>query len=296
MSPLHRGALVASAAAALCLAAAAPPPAAAPAPPAPSAAETAGHPSEVSLPDTRRIAFVSKVNGHGYSIDVSLPPVPPPPNGYPVIYVLDGDGYFASMAEAVRLNGNAPQAVVVGIGYPHDPAWPQSVLSKHQPLPPPFAAAPPFDAAFTLSRTYDLTLPADAEVLKANGGGGVFGPQDVGGVDDFLKTIETEVKPRVYALAPVNKDDQTLFGHSLGGLAVVDALFTEPAAFRTFVAASPSIWWSNEAVLKKEAAFDAMITSGKAEPRVLITVAPRKKPYPTCLPRWRRRRPPWKRR
>ena len=69
----------------------------------------------------------------------------------------------------------------------------------------------------------------------------------MGGLDDYLKTIETEVKPRVRAAADayhlkLNDDDQTLFGHSLGGLAVLEALFTEPKAFRTFVAASPRVW------------------------------------------------------
>ena len=73
-----------------------------------SAAARLGHPSDVRLEDTKRIAFVSSVNGHGYSIDVSVPDTPPPPGGYPVIYVLDGDGYFASMVGAVRMNGNAP--------------------------------------------------------------------------------------------------------------------------------------------------------------------------------------------
>jgi len=60
-------------------------------------------------------------------------------------------------------------------------------------------------------------------------------------MDDFLKVIETDMKPRVFALAPVDRGNQTLFGHSFGGLTVLEALFREPGAFRTFVAASPSI-------------------------------------------------------
>jgi hypothetical protein len=211
--------------------------------------------------------------------------VPPPPKGYPVIYLFDGDGYFGSMAEAVRMNGNAPQAIVVGIGYPHDAAWPKTVLDKHQPLAPAYAAAPPHDAAAGLARMYDLTLPASEETLKAASGGVLtVRPQDVGGIDELLKTIETDIKPRVYALAPVDKSNQTLFGHSLGGLAVVEALFTEPQAFRTFVAASPSIWWGDEAVLKHEAAFDAAITSGQAAPRVLITVGSEEETLPALPP------------
>jgi hypothetical protein len=87
-----------------------------------SAAALAGYPSEVPVLNTRRIDFVSKVNGRRYSIDVALPDVPPPAEGYPVIYVFDGYRYFAAMTEAVRANGNFSQAIVVGISYPRDPA------------------------------------------------------------------------------------------------------------------------------------------------------------------------------
>jgi alpha-beta hydrolase superfamily lysophospholipase len=56
-------------------------------------------------------------------------------------------------------------------------------------------------------------------------------PDNVGGVDDFLQVIEKEIKPRVAALVPVNAGNQALFGHSIGGLAVLRALFTEPMRF-----------------------------------------------------------------
>jgi hypothetical protein len=39
-------------------------------------------------------------------------------------------------------------------------------------------------------------------------------------------------------LVRVDADNQALFEHSIGGLAVTFALFTEPNAFRTFIAAS----------------------------------------------------------
>ena len=244
----------------------------------PTATPVLGH-ADVFVPDTRRISFVSKVNGHAYSIDVAWPEAPPPPGGYPVIYVLDGDGYFAAVAEAVRINGNAPQAVVVGIGYPAaDPAWRAGYLAKMKFLPGGLSTVQAAGMAISLARVYDLTPAADADSLKQAAAQGITAtPADFGGVDDFLKTIETEVKPRVAALAAenhvkVNGADQTLFGHSLGGLAVVEALFTEPGAYRTFVAASPSIWFADRAVLAKEPAFDAAIAAGKATPRVLITV------------------------
>jgi uncharacterized protein len=248
-------------------------------PQAPVAAIPSAGPADVVIPDTRRVAFVSTVNGRAYAIDVAFPFAPPPPGGYPVFYVLDGEGYFASVVEAARANGNAPQAIVVGIGYPiGDPAWRAGVLSKMKVLPAGLSPGRAAIMALSLERIRDFTTAPDADTLKQAAAQGVTAsPDDFGGVDGFLKTIEVDIKPRVQAMLAeshrtVNLKDQTLFGHSLGGLAVVEALFTEPDAYRTFVAASPSIWFADRAVLAKEAAFAAKVGAGKATPRILITV------------------------
>lgn len=241
-------------------------------------------PAEVSIPNTRHLEFVSRVNGRRYAINVALPFDPPPPEGYRVLYVLDGDNYFASATEAVRANGNAPGVIVVGIGYPRDRDFIGSVPGPRHAARGSDEAA--FDAAVGIARQYDLSLPASDAVLAGQQipGFPVMTPADVGGVDDFLQTIETEVKPRVAALAPVDRNNQVLFGHSLGGLAVIEALFTEPDAFRVFVAASPSIWWSQSAVLAREPAFAARIRSGASHPRVLITVGAEEAVVPKLPP------------
>jgi predicted alpha/beta superfamily hydrolase len=247
-----------------------------------------GHPAEVTVPDTRRINFISKVNGHGYSIDVALPQVPPPAKGYPVIYVFDGGAYFASFTEAVRTNANAPQAIVVAIGYPHDDAWAGKVLSRFKDLPSWLGNLEQKNGmAQGLERIYDLTFtPCAASEIQSMGAVGLkLATTDCGGADDFLKTIETEIKPRVYALAPVDRTNQALFGHSLGGLAVLHALLTEPNAFRTFIAASPSIWWNDKAVLAKEAEFAETVKRGEAKPRILVTVGAEEETMPRSLPK-----------
>ncbi len=228
-------------------------------------------PAEVSIANTRKIDLVSSVNGHSYTITVALPSEPAPSKGYRVIYVLDGYGYFGAMTEAVRANRNAPGTIVVGIGYPDTAAFVRGVIDRHGPLPAASAKAPRFMAAVGVERLYDMTLPATDEELADQSIAGLMEPKarDVGGLDDFLKTVEVDIKPRVAALAKVDLADQTLFGHSLGGLAVVHALFTTPNAFRTFVAASPSIWWNHEKVLKGEAAFASKVTAGAVHPRVL---------------------------
>jgi len=52
-------------------------------------------PAEVSIPNTRQVKFTSAINGEPYALFVSIPFIPPPPGGYPVYYVLDGEAYFA---------------------------------------------------------------------------------------------------------------------------------------------------------------------------------------------------------
>lgn len=217
-----------------------------------------------------RVDFRSELNHRWYSISVA-PPLGTPPESCPVLYVLDGDWYFASAVEAVR--NNAPGVAVVGIGYPDDEAYIASVLERHRPLPDWAKQWPPFRAAIGLERMYDLSLPASEEVLGSD-----FPPDsrlrvsDVGGLAAFLKVLEAEIKPRVSSIVPTDSSNQAIFGHSLGGLAVVHALFAATGAFRTFIAASPALWWSESAVLAGEVRFANAVRAGRFAPRVLITM------------------------
>jgi predicted alpha/beta superfamily hydrolase len=241
---------------------------------APAGMMLAGRGEEV-IPNTRNFEFVSKINGHRYRISVSIPFTAAPRKGYAALYVLDGYWYFASATEVVRVLGNPANVVVVGIGYPEDSAYLEHVRAERAPVMPAYFNGMPLQrSAPFLERTYDLTLPASDKDLAAQTLPGT--PQDksrnVGGLDDFLKVIETEVKPRVAAMVPIDATNQALFGHSLGGLATLHALFAEPKAFRAFLIASPSIWWNNKEVLADEGRFAAAVTSGEAAPRALVTV------------------------
>jgi ferri-bacillibactin esterase len=242
----------------------------------------------ISIPNTRRIDFISKVNGHRYSISIALPFERAPARGYRVLYVLDGYSYFASATEAVRGFGNAPGVIVVGIGYPDDEAFVRSVLAKRGPVPNWLRAQPRWRCAAQLERIFDLTLPASDKELddQAFPGDPRQKSQNVGGLDDFLKTIEAEVRPRVASLVAVDPTEQALFGHSLGGLAVLHALFVEPNAFRAFIIASPSIWWNNRAVLIDERKFATTIDSGQASPRVLVTMGSEESTPPRYPASW----------
>lgn len=159
-------------------------------------------------------------NGRAYRIFVSVPHKPPPPSGYGVLYVLDGNAMFLTAMETVRAMERRPDVprdlatVVVGIGYPDG-------------------------VEIGPARTLDLTPPGSGDPrVKAPSGG----------ADAFLDFIEGQLKPRIAGLAPVDASRQALFGHSFGGLFVLHSMARKPDAFAVRVAASPSIWFDRAGI------------------------------------------------
>ncbi|MBB5636853.1 putative alpha/beta superfamily hydrolase [Pedobacter cryoconitis] len=65
-----------------------------------------------------------------------------------------------------------------------------------------------------------------------------------GGADKFLLFIKSELIPYINKKYPSNGEN-TLWGHSFGGLFVTYALFNEPQTFKSYIAADPSLWWDN---------------------------------------------------
>lgn len=244
-------------------------------------------PAELSLPNTRVIDFSSSVNGRDYRLNVGIPLLAPPPAGYRTFFVLDGNGYSASAIEAVRWNMNAPDVLVVGIGYPETEAFIAASLARQgPPRGDAESVLPPFILAYLRERLFDLTLPIGADEL---GDMHDFpgAPRDAaltGGLDNFLETIEQDIKPRIAALWRTDDSGSALFGHSAGGHAVLHALFTRPAMVRSFIAASASIWLSGRSVLCGEAGFVQSLERGEAAPRILLTMGADESSMPRNLP------------
>jgi predicted alpha/beta superfamily hydrolase len=240
----------------------------------PAPAQTAGPPwpAQVSVPSTHRIQFTSAIDGESYTLSIHVPLTPPPASGYPVIYVLDGDFLFG-LASDISLDIGNPNLTPVVVAIGHGLLENMDVVARYAKRKPgdttPMGLAD-IGGALNALRFHDLTLPVAPNHRAPDWTG--LTPDNVGGVDAFLKVIEMDIKPRVAATVPVNSADQAIFGHSIAGLAVLRALFTEPTAFRTFIVASPSIWWDADAVLADERKFAEAVQSGRASPRVLITV------------------------
>lgn len=214
------------------------------------AAPTFSAPQTVQVEGAQTYDFRSEVTGRSYRLFVHVPAGPAPASGFPVVYVLDGNSGFytaLSSARSQAMFGEIRPAIIVGIGYPMSD--PMEILK---------------------TRNRDLTTPITAAVLARMPPNPGLTPENTGGLDAFLDMIDTEVKPFIASQAAVDRSDATLIGHSLGGLAVVRALMTRPNAYRTFVSASPSLFWNERAVLADLPSLTARIRSGKAQPRVLL--------------------------
>ncbi|QNU62702.1 alpha/beta hydrolase [Vreelandella titanicae] len=168
--------------------------------------------------------------GAVYRILISKPEGEVPySGGYPVIYVLDGNAYFASLHEAKRAQEQFRQAIIVGIAYPGE--------APHN----------------FLRRSYDLSPPVAEEHNTP--------PQ--GGQDELLDFIEQSLMPAIAERFPVDANHQSLYGHSFGGMFAIYALFTRPELFNHIVAASPSLWWNNSYLLKHERDFSQQVEAGE---------------------------------
>ncbi|MCR8642848.1 alpha/beta hydrolase-fold protein [Paenibacillus sp. N1-5-1-14] len=189
--------------------------------------------SKVEIPRAEQWIMTSSVHYRRYQVMVAVPSAAPPTGGYPVLYVLDGNSVFGTVVEAVRLQSNRPDitgvlpAIVVGIGYP-------------------------VETPFSSERFYDLTPMPTTEYAHRFRDGEV--PKQ-GGAAQFLQFIEEELKPQIESEFPINRDRQTIFGHSLGGLFAVYTLFTKPHAFQSYIAGSPSIHWNEAFMLEAEQRF-----------------------------------------
>ncbi len=183
----------------------------------------------VSLSGTQLVQL-KNADDQLYTIFISKPEgALPYTGGYPVIYILDANAFFASFHEAKRLNEDFKKAIIVGVGYPTD-------------LPHDF-----------YRRAYDFSPPVAAEKNDP--------PQ--GGQDKLLSFIENILMPEIDKRFNVDKAQQTLVGHSFSGMFTVYTLFNQPDLFKHYVSVSPSLWWHDRYLLSHEKTFVNNVEQGK---------------------------------
>jgi predicted alpha/beta superfamily hydrolase len=184
-----------------------------------------------------------------YRIRVAVPLAPPPAEGYPVVYVLDGDDYFepgvALASHLIRTsNGSMTPGIIVGVGYPGNSR-----------------------------RSYDY-LPASAVSpdIERRPDGRPMIDDAYGGADGFVDFLDKELKPLMQASYRIDPQRQALYGHSYGGLLAVHAMFTRPEMFQTYLLSSPSLGWNGRYVLSEEPGFNAKVKAGTHRIAAVVTV------------------------
>ena len=148
------------------------------------------------------------------------------PRSYPVLYLLDGDAHFHSVTALIQIlatgvNGTfvVPEMIVVAIP--------------------------------NTNRMRDLTPSAASVDLN---GAPTKAFDGTGGMPGFFQFIKSELIPHIdstFRTAPY----RMLIGHSLGGLAAIDAIYTMPETFNAYVAIDPSLWWDRRLLLNQAKAF-----------------------------------------
>ncbi|QTM98807.1 alpha/beta hydrolase [Sediminibacillus dalangtanensis] len=177
-------------------------------------------------PGVKQFEIESSKNEH-YQLMLSVPDKEVPIEGFPVFYVLDGNAFFHTIREMVRVQSHKPDKtgvvpmVIVGLGHPTEKD---------------------FDPAY---RIRDYTFPIKNGKVPPQ-----FSDYENGQAEAFANFIESEVKPLISEYVSINTQKQALFGHSLGGLFVLYSLFNYPGSFQRYVACSPSLWWDDRGIYR----------------------------------------------
>ncbi|WP_115050562.1 alpha/beta hydrolase [Xanthomonas arboricola] len=156
-----------------------------------------------------------------YRVRIATPKAAPPAAGYPVVYLLDGNAALMELDErlldSLSTHGDAPVLVFIA----DDSALRIDAVGR--------------SLDYTPARYGDGRVETDP-----------LNPQRrTGGAAVFTQLIATRIRPQVEARVAVDRQRQTLWGHSYGGLFVLQVLLTQPQLFQHYVAVDPSLWWGD---------------------------------------------------
>ncbi|MBT0570235.1 alpha/beta hydrolase [Curvibacter sp. CHRR-16] len=208
----------------------------------------------VQLSQTASFDMESRYTGQRYRIWLGLPSKPAPEQGYPVLWMLDGQASFPIM-EYVR-----PRSASVADTPPGrqkaDPMLPGLIVAVG------YASDKPFDND---ARAQDYTPPTQGPT------GDLLSKQH-GGSAAFLRFLTEELRPYLAQYFPMDATRHTLFGFSYGGLFAVNTLVTAPQHFQRYWAASPSLWFGQGEVMRNWQQGLASLRQYSPALRVMLTV------------------------
>lgn len=179
-----------------------------------------------------------------YRIWIGKPNHAAPAKGYPSLWMLDGNAAVGALdPDLLKGLANRRAPLLVAIGY-------QTPLRIERN-----------------GRTLDYT-PTRRGVSEQKD---PLTDVPSGGADAFLDLLRDRIRPQVAKQVKLDAHDQTLWGHSYGGLLVLHTLFTRPQMFNHYAAASPSLWWDEPLISAESQQLKAphaslLLMRGSAEP------------------------------
>jgi predicted alpha/beta superfamily hydrolase len=183
-------------------------------------------PRRAAEADNAETAATTRLYAHAvqdsFSLFVRLPAgyARHPRRRYPVVLLLDANAYFDQVSEAAGQLPPGRQPLLVGLGY-------RDVLQM--------------DRLRQRDYLYPAAPPADS--LPLTGGG-----------ERFAGFLHRELLPYLDQHYRTRPGERTLLGHSFGGYFVLYALLAELSAsepaFRRYVAASPSLGYADQYLLR----------------------------------------------
>ena len=160
-----------------------------------------------------------------FYLDVYLPDTKTDNTPINLLYVLDGDAFSLPIAEAIKLQmRNSPKTkvdptIVVGISYHENQSFSRERRFND----------------FTPKKQHK---PLEDDIRKDFPEGG--------GIESFLEQLN-RVHLFLLDKYSIKKEKVGFFGHSLGGLCVLESYIRNSLPFITdFIAVSPSLWWDQE--------------------------------------------------
>jgi predicted alpha/beta superfamily hydrolase len=162
---------------------------------------------------------------------------------YPVLYVLDGEAFFATvhqLALSRAVVGEIAELLIVGVD-----AHLSDTLAEHGGRRMYDFTAEDWDTSSSTYREQEAMLRLTGQRLR------------LGGASAFLRFLAEELQPFVNERYRAVAGDQGLFGCSGGGSFVGYALFREPRTYSKYIAASPGFYFNDFGVLRWEAEYAA---------------------------------------
>ena len=204
----------------------------------------------------------SGFNGKTYHLYVSLPESYSINDTihYPVLYVLDGKysfHLFHAIRQVMDMGQEIKDVIIVAVG-DDSKTYNEWLANRHADFTP--SHNPQRDSFFV------KILHLEAGSLKS------------GGADLFLKSLKYDLMPYINKKYKTNGDN-SISGHSLGGLFAGYCLLTEPYLFTRYGINSPSFWWDPQGIDNQIKNFaknplhrktDIFISVGKLEGDMMI--------------------------